>query len=328
MEAIFRSNKEKILNDDEYLMRYEKRKKTLRNLVPFMGLVFLVLFFQLISEGRLLTVQNIKIIFNQMFFVTICATGATAVVAQGNLDLSIGAVVGLSAAAGAFMANINPLLAIPAALATGLLIGFINGFLHASLGINATVATLSGMFVYRGILAVTTLKPINVPVKMFWIDNLVMKVAVVLVVLAVGYIMFEYTKIGKHSRAIGCGIDAATQAGINVKKKKYMAFMISGLFAAVAGFFAMIRTGSVVPLTGAGLEMEVLIAFVIGGMPLTGGANTKIRSVLIGSLMIAVLGNGLVLWGLSDTVQQGIKGVVFLLSVALSFEREGVSVIK
>lgn len=74
--------------------------------------------------------------------------------------------------------------------------------------------------------------------------------------------------------------------------------------------------------------MNVLLAIVLGGMPLSGGANSKVRAVILGSAMLAFLMNGLVIWGLNDLVQQGVKGAIFLIAVGLSFERGNIAVIK
>lgn len=314
--------------ENDGILQKEKFRKAIQNIAPFLGLVLLIILFQTVSQGKLLTLRNMKTIFNQMFSVMLCASGVAFVISQGGLDFSIGAVVGISAAMGALLSHIHPLLGLMGTIVTGVLMGYLNSVLCVKLKINSAVATLSSQYALRGILAVLTLTPIQVPVSMSWIDNAGLKLLVLVFICGVVYVLFEHTKLGIHSKAIGSGALAAEQSGVNVKKLRTFAYTISGLAAGLCGFFSMVRSGSVSPLTASSQEMEVLLALVLGGMPLSGGASSKVRSIIIGSLMIAVLGNGLIIWGINDSLQQGIRGAIFLIAVAISFERQGIAYIK
>lgn len=296
-------------------------RQTLKEIVPFLGLTFLIILFQTVSNGRLLTSNNLATILNQLFPTMLCACGVIFVVSQGNLDMSIGSNVGICAFTGAAAAQLSPILGLPVALLTGVIIGLVNGSMHAFFNINATVATLCISFVLRGALAVLTIVPQSVPVSMQWIDSTGMKLAVLAVVLLAVYLLSSYSTFGKRSKAIGCNATAAMQNGVRVRFLKVMSYGVLGICAGIAGYFAMARSGSVTPLTGSGIEMDVLLALVLGGTPLVGGFSVRLRSIVVGSLMIAVISNGLILWGLNDSVQQLIRGIVFLIAVAVSMER-------
>lgn len=193
--------------------------------------------------------------------------------------------------------------------------------MHAFFNINATVATLCVSFVLRGALAGLTIVPKSVPVSMQWIDSTGMKLGVLAVVLLAVYMISGFSTFGKRSKAIGCNATAAMQNGVRVRFLKVMSYGTLGICAGVAGYFTMARSGSVTPLTGSGIEMDVLLALVLGGTPLNGGFSVRLRSIVVGSLMIAVIGNGLILWGLNDSMQQLIRGTILLVAVAVSLER-------
>lgn len=140
-------------------------------------------------------------------------------------------------------------------------------------------------------------------------------IAIVLVI--VGY-FFLFTKFGRHCKAIGAGVVAAGQSGVNVRRTKFLAFAISGFTAGVIAILTMIRTGSVSTATGASFHFNIMIAMVLGGVPITGGSGVKLRSVFIGAFINTVLLNGLVMWGISSRIQEVLKGVLFVIVVVFS----------
>lgn len=150
---------------------------------------------------------------------------------------------------------------------------------------------------------------------------------VLLLVFAFVLTLFRYTKLGRYAKAIGSNQVAAQQSGIPVGKIKLLAFVLSGMFAGLAGILSLIKAGTSYTTTGQMFECDVLIALTLGGMPLSGGSNAKIKAAIIGALSLAILCNGLVLCGVSAELQQGIKGLVLIVIVALSYDRSNVAVI-
>jgi ribose transport system permease protein len=149
-----------------------------------------------------------------------------------------------------------------------------------------------------------------------------------LVVLLIGFIVFNFTEFGKIGRAVGSCEETARLSGVNVILVKFIPFVIMGALVGMLSFFSLIRTGIASNHTGDDLLMDVLNAVLLGGMPISGGASTKYRAVIIGSLTMTILTNGMAMLGVDSFDRQLIKGIVFLLAIALSFDRHNVIVNK
>jgi ribose transport system permease protein len=169
---------------------------------------------------------------------------------------------------------------------------------------------------------------LTAPIGMLKWNSLTVRIIVILIVLLAGFYVFQYTAYGKRCLAIGSCQEAAKQSGVKVGRLKIIAFMVVGAVSGLLGFFSLIRTGTSTVLTGSELFMNVLCAALLGGIPLSGGAGTKFGSAVIGSLTMAFLTNGMVLMGLSTYDKQLIKGIVFLVTIAISFDRKSLAVIK
>ncbi|MDD2504459.1 MAG: ABC transporter permease [Clostridia bacterium] len=306
-----------------------KNKVNIKNLIPYLGLFIVVIIFSLFTKGKVLAPRNLETIFNQSLYLIIAGIGVSFVMAQGSLDFSQGGMLGICAIVGALLSGVNPVLGVIGAMLAGLILGCISGALFSIFKIPSFIVTMCMMFILRGFTVyITHIKPISTPISMFELDNSYLKIAIFIVVLAAFYYLFNYTKLGKYCKAIGAGETAADYSGIPVKKMKIVAFAISGFLCGLAAFLTILRTGAATAQTGNLFETDVLTALVLGGMPLTGGTKSKIQSAVIGGLMLAVLGNGLLLCGIDASLQQGIKGIIFLAAVYISIDRSRQAVIK
>ena len=176
------------------------------------------------------------------------------------------------------------------------------------------------MYMCRGILnTVCAKEKYSVPVYIYNYDNWTVKIVVLVVAFIICYLLFEKSWIGKANKAIGGNPLAAQQAGVNVERTKMIAYLISGITVGVGGFILMARAGSVSTSTGQGLEMNVITALVLGGVPLSGGSRAKMIGALIGSLSVIVLRNGLIILGVNERVIEGIQGLVLLIIVFLTY---------
>jgi len=300
-----------------------------RMIFPALGLILVVLLFQILSNGRLLTANNLRVILNDVFPILIGATAYAFLLSQGNLDFSIGATMGVSAAIAALAAGVQPILAVPVGILFGAFIGAINGFSHAVLKINAFIATLAMQFILSGVILLILQGGVfSVPLVMLSWNTIELRLIVLFIVLAVGFLVFQFTPYGKYCRALGSCIEAARQTGINITFTKFMPFVIMGAVAGLLGFFSIIRTATVSSQTGGDLLMSVLNAVLLGGIPITGGAASKFRAVIIGSLTIAFLNNGMILMGFAPNTRQLLQGLIFLAAIAISFDRKNTKVIK
>ncbi|MCP1110521.1 ABC transporter permease [Ohessyouella blattaphilus] len=295
------------------------KKINLSRVIPFAGLILVTIFFTLVSHGNLLSIQNVKLLINQMFTLCVGAIGCAFVVAQGNLDFSVGGILGVSATFAAYASQKSIGAMVITALGVSLAIGLINGFIHAKLKVESFVLTLAMQFVLQGVIVIATKSgTVPIPFSMYSLDNLTLKIITVIVVGIIGYIVFEYSAVGKYSKAIGSGIEATRQSGISVNKYKIVAFMISAFTAGICSIFVLVRTGAASTATGKFFETDVLTALVLGGISLEGGSSSKISSAIIGSLTLAILSNGMVLWGINEHYQQLAKGLIFIVAVWLA----------
>jgi ribose transport system permease protein len=303
-------------------------KAGITKLIPFVGLVFVVLFFEIITGWRLITPRNADVLLNEIYSVGLGCMGVLFVMTLGNLDLSMGAILGFSAMTGAFSARIGTPLILPVCLLTGLSIGLINGALYARFQMPAFIVTLGISFVLRGVTTVLLNGSISIPYRMSRFGNFGIKISVFLLVAVVVFIVFEFTALGKKTRATGSLPEAARQCGISLVKIRFIAFAISGLICGLVGFFSLIRSSTASNTTGNGFEFNVLLGMMIGGFSLTGGWTAKFRCVLVGSVIMGVISNGMTLGQVTGLTQQLIKGVIFITAVTLSFDRKNVAIIK
>lgn len=308
---------------------FQKLLKQKNSVIPFVGLVLAIILFQVTSGGRLLSQRNSIVLLNEVFNVIIGASGVLFLMSQGNLDFSMGAIVGMAGAVAANASNTNMAMTLPVALLIGIICGAINGIISAGFGVPSFIATLGMSFVLKGItVMMLNAGSIGIPFELSSFDTVPIRFTTMILVFMITYIIFTYTKLGKQSCAVGSQSTVAKQAGVNVFWVRMFGFMISGLACGLIGFFSIIRGCTASTTTGSGFEIDVLNAMMVGGMAITGGWNSKFRYVIIGSLLMAVVSDGLTLWGIDLFTQQLIKGCIFIIAVALSFDRKNVAVIK
>ncbi len=308
--------------------RKAQLKTLLLNNFSFAGLLLVVVLFEILTDGKLLGERNLLNIFNNFFTIGLSAMAFTFVMALGELDLSVGAIVGFSAMAGAFAAKIGLWLILPAALLAGLLIGFLNGFAIAHLRVESFIGTLAMSFICRGLTTWLLNGSVGIPISMRAFDEDWVKIATFLVLLAVLYFLFEHCAYGKHCRAVGSSKEAARQSGVSVKRVRLLAFVLSGVVCGLVGFFTLIRGCTASSGTGNAFEFDVLLAVLFGGMPLSGGWVVRFRSAVVGSIAMAVLKSGMSLTGINGMTQQIVQGVILIVVVVLSFDRKNAAVIK
>jgi ribose transport system permease protein len=308
----------------------ETIKSGFGRLIPFLGLVVLVTFFQVVTRGNLLSQRNLALIFNQGYALFIASLAAVFVMSTSNLDFSMGGVIGFSCVCATIIAvNISPWLSIPMAVCIGFLMGIINGTAQTVLHLPSFMACLVMMFI---MMAMTqSLIPGNsimMPISMIsWETNL-MKLIVLLIYAFFMVIMFGFTKIGKELKTLGVSPEAARQSGVNVRGRIFLAYTISATAAGITGFFLMLRTGGAATTTGATMTTDVIIAIIFGGMSISGGASSKITAAMLGTLIVTVLNNGMVLSGYGGDAQQLVKGILFLVIIAVSTKRDPNVIIK
>lgn len=303
-------------------------KKILPLIVPYFGLIFVIVLFSILTKGRLLSANNLKIVFNQFFPTLLCSVGATFYWAHGSLDISISAAMGCAAIVAGNAINhfgvtaAGIILGLLGAILVTELFALVNGLLATVCGLSAFLATICTMFIGNGILSYFTLKEIiYITPKTDGIDSVPVKLIVAVIVIVICYILFEYTFIGKNNIIIGGNIKAARFSGIKVHRDRIIAFLIAGVLVGIAAFFNVGRLRSVTSTFGAGMQFNVMISMVFGGMIVGGGKNARISNGVIGAITYTLLANGLQIAGVPTEFVTLIKGIIFIIVIALTFKK-------
>jgi inositol transport system permease protein len=308
----------------------------LARFAPLIFLLLLMLVFS-IMEPRFLSSVNLFNVMRQVSITGLLAIGMTFVILTAGIDLSIGSLLafaGLVAAAVAkggmqdrFTVGDETIgygwqLAALAAIAVGLLGGLLQGVAITRLKVPAFVVTLGGMSVFRGAaLLFAAGGPISgfQPDFTWWGQGRIFSVPVpVIIFLAfavIAHVVLSYTRYGRQVYAVGGNPEAARLAGVNVNWVICSVYIIMGFFAGLGAFVLSARLNSAEAVAGTGYELTVIASVVIGGTSLFGGVGT-IFGTVIGTLLIGVLLNGLVLMNVNSYIQQIIIGVIIVLAVA------------
>lgn len=299
-------------------------KENLSKYKSLIGLIILCFIITVVTP-KFLTVSNITNVFTQVSVNAIISIGMTFVILTGGIDLSVGSTLAISGALGASIIKStgNVFLAILVAAIVGIIVGFINGMLISKGKLQAFIATLATMTIFRGItLVFTDGKPISkLPESFINIGNnklgfLPIPVLITIIIAAIAIYILSQTRFGRYLYAVGGNEDSARLSGINTNKIKTLVYVISGFASAIGGVIITSRIGSASPNAGVGFELDAIAAVVIGGTSLAGGEGT-ILGTLIGALIIGVLNNGLNLMNVSPFYQSIVKGLVILIAVLL-----------
>lgn len=307
----------------------KKMKININGCFSYIGIVILLAFFGIVTGFKSLTVVNLLLILQQSYVLLICATGVFFVMSMGSLDFSQGAIIGVASIAVILAGQEHIALGLIAGIIVGTVIGLINGILHAHFKIGSFIVTICTMLAFRGLCAFLTTDALySAPIYMYMMDADKFAIPIVALVLFGGVLVSRYTEIGQYVRMIGAGETAARFSGIKIEKIKIISFAAAGALAGLASTINVIRVGSITASAGNLAETNVMIALVLGGLPVSGGAKTKFSSVILGVFMLSILNNGLVLLQIEPNLQQLIRGVIFLVIVAVTTDRKSLAVIK
>ncbi len=305
------------------------RSELVKTLLPLAGLVVIVVVMNILTEGSMLQPKKLKLLLSQVYYPMICATGVFFIMTLGSLDFTQGSTLGLASIVVGWLSFYSIPLAILGGILTGAAIGAFNGFFHVKFKLPSFIVTICTMYLFRGLCAyLTTAAPMPASMQMKALDEDWIKVSVTLFVLTVAYIVFRFTKVGHAVKATGAGETAAKFSGIRTDRLKFLTFVGAGALTGIAAFVNVIKVGSITSTAGNQLETQILIALVLGGLPISGGAKVRFSNIIVGTLIYTVLNNGLVMLGYDTATQQLIKGAIFLAVVALTIDRKALKVIK
>ena len=303
------------------------RMNMIRSILTIVGLVGIFLLFNILTGGGMIKSKNL--LLSQVYVTVISAMGVFFIMTMGGLDFSQGSIMGMASIAVCMLSKYNIVLAILGGILTGAVIGAFNGFFYVNRKIKSFIVTICSMFLFRGVIKyLASDAPVAASMKVYDFDNMPFKLTLTLIVLVIGFVIFRFTKFGMYLKAIGAGEKAAMFAGIRTDRMKFLIYVLSGAITGLAAFLNVAKNGSATANAGNQLETQILIALVLGGMPISGGAKVRFSNIIVGSMLYVVLQNGLQMMGMSVQIQQLIQGVVFLVFVAIFADRQSLKVIK
>lgn len=306
-------------------------------------LAVLVALFAFLNPSAFLTVTNLNTILNNAAIPAVIGVGATFVVLMGRIDLSVEGVMGAAGMAFVLMsANSRGttdygVLAYPAAILLGGVLGAVTGLIHTQLKVPSFIVSLGMWYVGLGIanqlfgldmipflsneaaVAWPTQTPLGIP------NSFVLA----LIVTAIAFFIQSFTKLGRFPFAIGNNEHIAQVNGVPVARYTIYIFALAGLCSGLAGVMGSLALGAGAANVGTGSLFLTLAAIVIGGTPLSGGKGGVLRT-LIGVLILSTLYNGLILAGVDPSVQSGVSGLILIAAVVAAgwSHRERLRIVK
>lgn len=310
----------------------QKAKQLFGKAASFFGLVVLVVLFEILTEGKLLSGSNLQLIAKQGFTLFLSSLAGVFIMSTGNLDFSLGANIGFSCAICATVAKIaSPPVAVAAAILAGLVVGALNGLVITKIRLPSFITCLCMMFILMALtqtLCAQGGSSISMPLSMRKWESLTLYGIIGVIYFAIMLVMYRYTKFGKYMKALGVSPEAARQSGVGIDKMIFLGYLLTGFAAGLAGFLTMLRTGGATSTTGSTMTTDVIIAIVFGGMSIAGGATSKISAAVLGTLIVTTLNNGMVLAGYGGELQQLVKGLLFLIIIGVSTKRDTNTIVK
>lgn len=306
-----------------------KRFAVGKNII-YLVLFLVILFFTITLGGLFFSFQNIMNILRQTAMISIMAVGMTFALGAGEIDLSVGSVIALSALVTALALKYFSLtVGILAGIGVGLFVGLFNGFIVAKLRVPSFLVTIASMGIVGGLSRwITGLKSVpitnehfnyifgsgnigRVPILFIW----------TIIAAIAGYLVLDRTAYGRKVLATGGNEKAAYFTGIKTRQIKMSALVITATSAAIAGMLYAGRLHGARYTIGEGFELSVIAATVLGGTNLFGGKATVLGSV-IGALVIGVINNGLILIGLNIAQQMFFRGIILLIAISINIRSQ------
>lgn len=280
-----------------------------------------------VSTDTFLTAGNLLNVVRQAAPILIVSVAMTLVIITGGIDLSVGSMVALINAVGAILmaAGYPWPLVLVAMLMLGAVLGLLQGWFIAYQGIPAFIVTLAGLSILRGVALYIT-QGYSVPIPdapgFFFLGRgdlfgFPVPALIGILITVVAYVVISSTRYGRRVVAVGSNLEAARRVGMPAKWILASVYLVAGVASAIAGLLIASRLGSGSSNAAVGFELQVVAAVVLGGTSLMGGRGTILGSVL-GTMTIAVIGNGLILMHISPFFTQIVTGAIILAAIWLN----------
>ena len=300
----------------------KKYWEIVKNYFPIFGFVLVVLFFTISTKGAILKADSLQSLLNQVMLTALVSIGSVFIFGSGCFDMSMGGTVCMSAVVGGYVgiATGNIFLMALACLAVALLLNILKGIFASYVEVPLFIVTIvlgsilsALVLVMMGTETTIFLSSAEHPVPTF---SALQLTVLNLVALGLYYllcvVLFNYTGLGREIKLLGGNPVTFRQTGLSAVKVKMIAFIVGAIGVAVAAFVLLMRTRTVGSTTASSMGTDVMVALVLGGMPLSGGPRSRISAGLLGAATITVLNAGLTMMGLGQAAIQICRAVIYL----------------
>lgn len=298
------------------------------DVLSYGGLVLCLIVFSFLSQGRLWSAYNVRILIQAVCVYAILALGAVFIYSMGYMDISVGAQVGVYCILCILVTNATGSLLVGFLVILGLalLCGLINGYVAVMLGLPSIVTSIFLSSIFGGVQVLLMEKvginSVGMEYDLTFFKSTGTMVAAIIIIAIIAIYLYNYTQLGKYVKSIGANETATQYAGVSTTKWKVLAYAFFGMCVAIGAFFLTARTGAAGKGTGNGYAMDIMVALLLGGMPLSGGMKSRISSSLIGAFTYVILSNGLTLSGVEMNYVYVIKALVFLAVILITCRKK------
>lgn len=302
-------------------------KKHVLNLAPLFGLAVLMAAYFLVGAAKDINVAyGMRSVLNQSVVVAVVATGAIFIYTLGSFDISLGASAAVSALLGAMAYNRTGSILVLALTSIGMavFVSLFNSVLATVFNLPVFVTTIAMLSILNALILVLirvngTGSEIAVPAEAVRAYNTpLFKIMLLILFVAFCIVIFDFTKIGRMQKFQGGNAICAKLSGISAKKISVIGFAMAGAGVGLGAFLSTVYAPTLTKNTASSVGMDVIIAIVFGGMPVSGGARSKIYAAVIGAFSMTFLSQIMVMFHFNSGVGQMVKAAVFLLVVFLS----------
>ncbi|MCM1155166.1 MAG: inner-membrane translocator [Roseburia sp.] len=308
-------------------MKNKNLKKYIMNLTPLFGLLALFAAFLILGTMRDINVSyGLKSIMNQSVVVAVVATGAIFIYTLGSFDISLGASVAVSALIGGMVYNRTESILVMTlvCIVVAVLVGLFNSVLASVFNLPVFVTTIAMLSVLNALVLVLikvngTGSEIAVPAAAVKpLNNTPFKILILVLFFLLCVFIYSFTKVGRMQKFQGGNPVCAKLSGISEKKMAVIAFAMSGIGVGLGAFLSILYAPTLTRNTASSVGMDVIIAIVFGGMPVSGGARSKIYAAIIGAFSMTLLSQIMVMFNLNSGIGQMVKAAIFILVVFLA----------
>lgn len=303
----------------------KKFADSLKNYFPIIGFVLVVVIFAILTRGKILAPATLQGMLATVMQTALVSIGSVFIFGAGCFDMSMGGTLCMSAVVGCYVgiATGSVVLIFLACLLTSLVLNVLKGIFASYVEVPLFIVTIVLGSILSALVLVmmgteTTIYFSNSVKPIVTLNNLqltILNLAVLAVYFLVCVVLFNYTRLGREIKLLGGNPATFRQTGLSAPKVKILAFVVGAFGVALAAFVMLMRSRTAGASTGGSMGTDVMVALVLGGMPLTGGPRSRISAGLVGAATITVLNMGLMMMGLSTAMVQIFRAIVFIAVV-------------